>query len=140
MAGNLADQMMRKRERELKKLHSRYILLAFACGCLIGMGITVAVVGTKVEDARLLGTALDLQDGQIRDCRDELDYWRHAAPDRGGLEWTQCMWALDGCAHERDQLYEDLDRYQDMTGYAYEYDPFNRYFLNEWQGTDPADL
>jgi hypothetical protein len=140
MAGNLADQMIRKRERELKKRHGRHVLMAFAAGCLLGMGVTVALVGPRVEESRLLNTALDLQNGQMRDCREELDYWRHSAPRRGGLDWSRCMWALEGCSRERDQLYEDLDRYERMTGYTYEYDPFNRYFLYDWQGVDPADL
>jgi hypothetical protein len=140
MAGTLADQMMRKRERELKKRYSKYILLAVAMGTLFGAGMTTAVMLPTMVERDDLSAAAERQDVQIRDCQEELDFWRHAAPRRGGLDWTRCMWALDGCTRERDQLFGDLERCEQVTGYIYESEPFNNYFLYDWQGVEPAEL
>jgi hypothetical protein len=135
--GSLADQMMRKREHERDR-YKRLAAVTFVMGVFCGIGLSVAVwVLPLTDEVHALRLGTESSERVYNECRENLDYWRHEAPEGGGLEWTQCIWALSGCTRERDSLYEDLERYQNMTGWIYEYDPDHRFFMYGWERFDP---
>lgn len=138
MGWSLEEQMMHKRERERDR-YQKFAFVTFLIGAFFG---SMAVLSLGVSPIRSTERELELavadSERSYDQCREELDFCRHEAPESGGLDWTRCMWALTGCTNERDVLYEDIERYQNMTGWVYERDPDHRFLMYGWEHFEPA--
>jgi hypothetical protein len=135
MAGDLASQMMIKKEQQLKRTYVRYILAAFVGGIVGGIGIMSMVVQPVYADREAWRLGLGAADHLLEECEDELLLWRRSG---SRVECEEARWQLRGCAEENDRLQNSLLRYQLMTGWVYEDDPDQRVLLYGWESLDDS--
>jgi hypothetical protein len=135
MAGDLADQMMRKKERQLKKMCVRYIAAAFVGGIIFGIGIMAMIVQPAYAERHALRLGLEASQTINADLDHELRLWR-----RGGsvADCIENRWLLRGCREENGHLQDALLRYQNMTGWTFEDDPDQRVLMHGWDGLDDS--